>query len=121
MSSNPPVPNYFDVPALGSNADFAKKAHRATEISIQIKALKAELDDLKTDLGIVFVMNDVKSAAVGDFILTYSEGRTTRTVDRKKLVELGVEPSIIEQATKVSVSAGGISIRAKSESGLIPE
>lgn len=71
---------------------------RYLELAQQRRTLDKELDELKSDIGADLLKADDNTIETDDFTATLVKSTNSR-IDKEKLAELGVRPSIIRRAT----------------------
>jgi predicted phage-related endonuclease len=84
-------------------SDFEEKARRRAELAAEIKALESEKEPLDEYLKSMMDAFDVEKVRFGSF--TASISRSVRsTIVAERLLEEGVDPRVIEKATKTTPS-----------------
>lgn len=93
--------------AAGFGPRFAKLVFERQELKSKIKELEARCEPLTEELQVEMMGSPVKSVKVDDYQVTLVDSVRTH-LSKEKLLELGVSPSVIEQAT---VSTPSTSLR----------
>lgn len=114
-----------DVPLAASTElegakDFDSVVQRRQSAQEQIKRLKVAVAECDLVLGDILDTNDVKRVLwhglehgmSSDFVVSRREGGERKSIDRVRLLDLGVPASIIEQATRVTKTRPGIVVRS---------
>jgi hypothetical protein len=74
-----------------------------------------EIAGLSDEISRTMAMEDVKTARVGPYILTLAENSGRLTLDKHRLVELGVSPETITAATVRGAAFTSLQVRTASE------
>lgn len=97
----PAAPPYTDFKHL-VRKDFKKIAQQLTGLRKDKKEIEEQIKELDTKAQLLFagLPEGVRSVQVEDIRVTLAKGRSPSRVDPMKLLSLGVENSIIKEATK---------------------
>lgn len=84
--------------------DFEGKVQRSFNLGAEIKALESEREEIKDYLRAHLEANEVDKLDVHGKIMVTMSVTQRATIVADKLIELGVRPNIIAQATKITPS-----------------
>ena len=90
---------HSEIPFLTTNG-FGDIIRLRQETHIKLKTLKEELDGLNTEILQMMEAAAVKAVAVGELSVKVISSSNSR-IDKHKLLEYGVEPTIISESTVV--------------------
>jgi hypothetical protein len=76
-----------------------------------IEAIAGLSDDISTRM----VLEDQKSIRTGPYLLTIIENSGRNTLDKRRLIELGVDPDVILEATTRSAPSTSLQVRVAAE------
>jgi N6-adenosine-specific RNA methylase IME4 len=96
---------------LTLDAQLLPLVTRRQELALQAKALQAAVDELTSEITGALVREGLNELEVGEYRVKYIMAER-RTLDKGRLVELGVGTDVIAKAEKVS-SFGRIDIRER--------
>lgn len=97
MSSTNEIKNYQDVPKLKENGFFRLVRKRQTLVE-RIKTMKEEVDTLSEEIGVYLITSKEHSVRVGEWTVTWVPEGISRTLNKEKLVELGVPVDTLVKA-----------------------
>jgi hypothetical protein len=75
----------------------------------------AEIATVSDDIATRLALADEKSVRVGPYLVVLVENQGRQTLDKHRLVELGVSPETIQQATTRGAPSVSLQIRTASE------
>lgn len=85
----------------GLDKRFASRVSKRQQLKLQIDALQAEMKELNEEIGSALEAAGKKTVLAGDWRVTVADG-VHRSIDKVKLLELGVSAQTILKATKES-------------------
>lgn len=104
------LPQWSEIPALKKSKRIPKLVEERQSLLKTIKMNKIVVEDIDSELGSIFDMNDVKSCLVDDFRVTRVEASPNTTFDKKALVsellDRGVGIDVINEAMAAATKPG---------------
>ena len=98
----PPSPAWSTSPYLVDN-EFDKLAARRIELKEQKDAIEREIAELDPQLGALIATADMKSVRFGYYRFTLGYGSSGGRLSKERLLELGVTPEQLAQATSPKI------------------
>jgi hypothetical protein len=96
-------------------AGLRLKVDERQDLVAQRDRILAEIATLNDEISRTMAMEDVKTARVGPYLLTLVENSGRLTLDKHRLVELGVAPETITAATVRGAAFVSLQIRTDKE------
>ncbi len=93
--------DWHDVKPLVKDSSFGEAVLQRQKLVAQIAMLKTQMEECRETIQVALEINNIKSVAVSHYRVTLVEKAGSKRLSRPKLIKLGVDPELIDQATTV--------------------
>lgn len=109
------VEKEVELPDTETVTSFGDAVNRRQAAKEQIKQLEGMVEECDKTLGDILIQNGFSKVKWQGWTVSQRQPGERRTIDPAKLLSLGVPASVIEEATRVTITKAGISVRRSEE------